>query len=161
MHVGAADPSHLCAHKSRTWFKFGWDGKMAHHERRFELFKDGGFGGHQITLTESISHFKDSCGAVSSISAVIIFVMAIDPDNPLAVEIRQEIAEIYFAACRKMIESLEALETFDRAPASSTRDNGQITRRTELFEETAERVSFVVIQREAMNLPCFVEFFDD
>lgn len=25
----------------------------------------------------------------------------------------------------------------------------------------AERVYFVVIQREAMNLPCFVEFFED
>jgi len=27
--------------------------------------------------------------------------MIIDPDNPLAVEIRQEMAEAHFAACKK------------------------------------------------------------
>jgi hypothetical protein len=87
--------------------------------------------------------------------------MAIDSDNPLAVEIRQEIADAYFAACKKMVDSLEALKTFDRARAASTPDNQQIARRTELIEDAAERVHFVVIQREAMNLPCFVEFFED
>jgi hypothetical protein len=87
--------------------------------------------------------------------------MDLDSDNPLAVEIRREIAEAYFAACRKMVNSLEALEAFDHAVASSTLDNGQITRRAELLEEARERVFFVVIQREAMNLSCFEEFFKD
>jgi len=87
--------------------------------------------------------------------------MDLDADNPLVVEIRQEIADAYFAACKKMVESLEALKTFDRACAASTQDNKQITRRNELIDDAAERVYFVVIQREAMNLPCFVEFFED
>ena len=84
-----------------------------------------------------------------------------DPDNPLAVEIQQEMAAAYFAACRKMVDSLEALKAFDRAVASSTLDNEQITRRSELLEDAAERVYFVVIQREAMKLSCFEEFFED
>jgi hypothetical protein len=29
-----------------------------------------------------------------------------DPDNPLTVEIRQEMAASYFAACKKMVDSL-------------------------------------------------------
>jgi hypothetical protein len=87
--------------------------------------------------------------------------MDLDPDNPLAVEIRQEMAETYFAACRKMVDSLEALKTFDRAVASSTLDNGQITRRSELLEAARERVFFVVIQREAMKFSCFEKFFKD
>src|SRR5580658_4524185 len=87
--------------------------------------------------------------------------MDLDPDNPLAVEIRQEMAEAYFAACRKMVASLEALKAFDRAVASSTLDNEQITRRAELLEEARERVFFVVIQREAMKFSCFEEFFKD
>jgi hypothetical protein len=87
--------------------------------------------------------------------------MDLDPDNPLAIEIRQEIAQAYFAACKKMVGSLEALAAFDRAVASSVSDNEQISRRAELLEEACERVFFVVIQREAMNLPCFEEFFKD
>ena len=73
-----------------------------------------------------------------------------DADNPLAVEIRQEMAATYFAACRKMVDSLEVLKDFDRAVASASRDKEQITRRSELLEEAVERVYFVVIQREAM-----------
>ena len=75
-----------------------------------------------------------------------------DPDNPLAVEIRQEAAAAYFAACRKMVASLEALKAFDRAVAAATPHHEQITNRSELLEEAAERVHFVVIQREAMKL---------
>ena len=84
-----------------------------------------------------------------------------DADNPLAAEIQQEMAAAYFAACRKMVDSLEALKAFDRAVASSTLDNEQITRRSELLEDAGERVYFVVIQREAMKLSCFEEFFED
>lgn len=87
--------------------------------------------------------------------------MDLDADNPLAVEIRQEMAQAYFAACRKMVDSLEALKTFDRAAALSAMNNGQVTRRSELLEEAAERVFFVIIQREAMKFPCFEEFFKD
>ena len=87
--------------------------------------------------------------------------MTFDSDNPLAIEIQQETAAAYFAACRKMVDALEALQIFDRAVASSTRDNEQITRRSELLEGAAERVYFVVIQREAMQLPCYGEFFED
>jgi len=87
--------------------------------------------------------------------------MDFDPANPLAVEIQQEMAAAYFAACRKMVDSLEVLKAFDRAVASATPANEQITRRSELLEDAAERVCFVVIQREAMNLSCFEEFFKD
>ena len=87
--------------------------------------------------------------------------MDFDPDNPLAVEIQQEMAAAYLAACRKMIDSLEALKAFDHAVASSIQDNEQITRRSELLEDAGERVYFVVIQREAMKLSCFEEFFED
>ena len=84
-----------------------------------------------------------------------------DADNPLAAEIQQEMAASYFAACRKMVDSLEALKAFDRAVAVATRDNEHITRRSELLEEAAERVHFVVIQREAMQLSGYEEFFED
>ena len=87
--------------------------------------------------------------------------MDLDPDNPLAVEIRQEMAQAYFAACRKMVDSLEVLKAFDRVVASSTLDNEQITRRAQLLEAACERVFFVVIQREAMKFSCFEEFFKD
>jgi len=87
--------------------------------------------------------------------------MDLDRDNPLAAEIRQEIAEAYFAGCRKMVDSLEALKTFDRVVGSSTLDKRQIVRRSELLDEAGERVYFVVIQREAMGLSCFEEFFED
>jgi hypothetical protein len=87
--------------------------------------------------------------------------MDLDSDNSLAAEIRQEMAETYFAACKKMVASLEALKVFDFAIASSTLNNEQTTRRTELLEEARERVFFVVIQREAMNFSCIAEFFKD
>ena len=83
------------------------------------------------------------------------------PITPLAAEIRQEMAVAYFAACKKMVASLGALKAFDHAVASATPVNEQIARRFELLEEAAERVYFVVIQREAMNLSCFEEFFKD
>jgi len=87
--------------------------------------------------------------------------MPIDSDNPLAIEIRQEMAESYFAACKKMVASLETLKAFDLTVASSTLDNEQITRRSELLEEAGERAHFVVIQREAMQLSCLEGFFED
>jgi len=91
---------------------------------------------------------------------MILLMSFIDPDNPLAVEILQEAALAYFAACKKMVDSLEALKTFDRAVLSSTLHSDQITRRSELLEYAAERVFFVVIQREAMKLLCSEEFFE-
>jgi len=84
-----------------------------------------------------------------------------DSDNPLAVEIRQEMAATYFAACKKMIDSLEALKAFDQALASSTPDRSQTTRRTELLDAATERVLFVLIQREAMKLSRDDHFFED
>ncbi len=87
--------------------------------------------------------------------------MMIDPDNPLAAEIRQEMAEAYFAACKPMVAALEALRVFDRTVAASTPDNGQIRHRSELLEEACERVHFVVIQREALQLSCLEGFFED
>src|SRR5579871_5646419 len=87
--------------------------------------------------------------------------MRIDPDNPLAAEIRQEMAEAYFAVCKKMVASLEALKVFDRTFGSAALNSEQIERRLELFEEACERVYFVVIQREALELPCFEGFFED
>jgi hypothetical protein len=87
--------------------------------------------------------------------------MDFDPDNPLAVEVQQEMAAAYFAACRKMVDSLAALKAFDRAVASSTLDNDHIKRRSELLEDVGERVYFVIVQREAMKLSCFEEFFEN
>ena len=84
-----------------------------------------------------------------------------DQDNPLAAEILQETAAAYFAACKKMVASLEALKAFDRALASANRDNAQVTRRSELFEDAVERVYFVVIQREAMKLSGYEQFFEN
>jgi len=86
--------------------------------------------------------------------------MDLDPDNPLATEIRQEAAESYFLACRKMVDALAALEAFDRAVASPSLENQQPTRRSELLEEAAEQVYFVMIQREAMRLLCSELFFE-
>ena len=83
-----------------------------------------------------------------------------DPDNPLAVEIQQEAAAAFFAACRKMVDSLEALKAFDGAVGLATRDKQQIARRSELLEAAAERVFFVIIQREAMKLSRDEHFFE-
>ena len=85
----------------------------------------------------------------------------IDPDNPLAVEILQESGEAYFAACRKMVDSLEALREFDHAVALPVREEEQIARRSELLDNAAERVHFVLIQREAMKLSRSETFFED
>ena len=82
-----------------------------------------------------------------------------EPDNPLAIEIQQETAAAYFAACRKMVEALDALKVFDGAVALATPDQPQITRRSELLEDATERVYFIVIQREAMKLSGYEEFF--
>lgn len=87
--------------------------------------------------------------------------MDLDRDNPLTVEIRQEMAAAYFGACRKMVDSLEALKSFDRSANLTVVDSGQSARRLELVEEAGERVYFVMIQREAMGLRCFEEFFED
>ena len=84
-----------------------------------------------------------------------------DPDNPMAVEIHQETAAAYFAACRKMVAALEALQAFDRVVACAKEGSAQFTRRSELLDETAERVYFVVIQREAMKLSGSEKFFED
>jgi hypothetical protein len=85
----------------------------------------------------------------------------IDPDNPLAAEILQESGEAYFAACRKMVDSLEELSSFDRELASLVLDDEQIARRSELLDNAAERVHFVLIQREAMKLSRSETFFED
>jgi hypothetical protein len=85
----------------------------------------------------------------------------IDPDNPLAAEILQEAAEAYFTACRKMVGSLEALRTFDHAVASGAQDDEQVMRRSQLLDEAAERVHFVLIQRDAMQLTGSKTFFED
>ena len=84
-----------------------------------------------------------------------------DPDNPLAIEIRQEMAAAYFAACKKMVDSLEALKVFDRASGLANRDSKQAKRRTELLDHAVERVFYVVIQREAMKFSGYEEFFED
>ena len=98
------------------------------------------------------------CGGTTD---TLLQVMTFDPDNPLAVEIQQEMAAAYFAACRKMVDSLEALKVFDRTVVLGTRDNETIRRRSELLEEAVERVYFVVIQREAMKLSWYEAFFQD
>jgi hypothetical protein len=85
----------------------------------------------------------------------------IDPDNPLAVEILQEAGEAYFAACRKMVDSLEAIKTFDSTVASPVLDEEQNALRSELLDKAAERVHFVLIQRDAMKLSWPETFFED
>jgi hypothetical protein len=79
--------------------------------------------------------------------------------NPLTVELKQETASAYFAACKKMVDSLEMLEAFDRTIASSTLDQARIARRSELLENAAERVFYVLIHREAMKLSGYEQFF--
>ena len=87
--------------------------------------------------------------------------MFIDPDNPLAAEILQEAGAAYFAGCKKMVACLEALSAFDRAVGSSAQNDEQVRRRTQLLDEAAERVHFVVIQRDAMQLTWSETFLDD
>ena len=64
-----------------------------------------------------------------------------DPDNPLAIELQQEAAVAYFAACKKMIGALNALETFDQAAAAAQRNAVSTSARAELLDVAAERVS--------------------
>jgi hypothetical protein len=85
----------------------------------------------------------------------------IDPDNPLAAGILEEAAQTYFAACRKMIDSLEGLRAFDRAVGLSVQDGEQVTRRSQLVDDAAEWVHFVLIQRDAMKLTWSETFFED
>jgi hypothetical protein len=85
----------------------------------------------------------------------------VDPDNPLAAEILQEAGEAYFSGCRKMVASLEALRAFDRAFALSIQEGEQVTRRSQLLDAAAERVHFVIIQRDAMQLSRSETFFED
>ena len=84
-----------------------------------------------------------------------------DADNPLAIEIRQEAAAAYFAACKKMVDALEALKAFDVAVVPTARDAAHNHRRAQLVEEAAERVHFVIIQREAMKFSYYDAFFQD
>jgi hypothetical protein len=79
----------------------------------------------------------------------------IDPDNPLAAEILREAAESYFAACRKMVDSLETLRACDG------QNDEQVKRKSQLLDEAAKRVHFVLIQREAMQLSWSETFFED
>jgi hypothetical protein len=82
----------------------------------------------------------------------------IDPVNPLAAEIQQEIASTYFAACRRMVAALDALKTFD-VDAPPERDEAHAARRSDLLAEAAERVYYVVVQREAMRMASTRAFF--
>jgi hypothetical protein len=91
-------------------------------------------------------------------SAPVVF---IDPDNPLAAEILQEAGEVYFSACKKMVSSLEALRAFDSAVAPAARDDERVTRRSHLLDDAAERVYFVLIQRDAIRLSGSETFLDD
>lgn len=84
-----------------------------------------------------------------------------DPHNPLAIEIRQEMASAYFAACKKMVDCLEALKAFDQTLAASRLDQAQTAHRSQLLDAAAERVHFVLIQREAMKLSWDEQFFED
>ena len=87
--------------------------------------------------------------------------MFIDPENSLAVEILKEAADVYFAGCRKMVESLEALRSFESAVPSSLQHGEQVERRSQLLDDAAERVHYVLIQRDAMRLSWSETFLDD
>jgi hypothetical protein len=86
--------------------------------------------------------------------------MTVDPKNPLAVELQQEMTVSYFAACRKMVDALEALNGFDKDLSSSARSIPQAALRAKLLAHARERVFYVVIQREAMKLPTLDHFFE-
>ena len=87
--------------------------------------------------------------------------MFIDPDNPLAAEILQEAGQAYSSACKKMVSSLEALKAFDSAVDSAARDDKQLMRRSQLLDDAAERVHFVLVQRDAMQLSGSERFLND
>jgi hypothetical protein len=79
----------------------------------------------------------------------------------LAAEILQEAGQAYFSACKKMVSSLEALKAFDATIGTSARDAMQFTRRSQLLDDAAECVHFVLIQRDAMQLSGSDRFLDD
>jgi hypothetical protein len=87
-------------------------------------------------------------------------VRLLDPENPLAAEINQEMATTYFAACRRMVAALDALKVLDAATATDG-DDGIAARRVDLLAEAAERVYNVVVQREAMQMTGQQQFFAD
>ena len=87
--------------------------------------------------------------------------MFVDPDNPLAAEILQEAGEAYFAGCKKMVAALEALRAFDSAVEAAVRDGERGARRSQLLDDAAERVHFVLIQRDAMRLSASETFLSD
>lgn len=87
--------------------------------------------------------------------------MFIDPDNPLAAEILQEAGQAYFAACKKMVAALEALRAFDNAVGPAVREKERAARRSQLLDDAAEQVHFVLIQREAMKLSGYGTFLSD
>lgn len=60
-----------------------------------------------------------------------------------------------------MMAALEALSAFDRAVGSSTPNDTQVSDRAQLLEEAAERVHFVLIQRDAMQLSGSETFLED
>jgi hypothetical protein len=78
----------------------------------------------------------------------------------LAAEILQEAGEVYFSACRKMVSSLEALSAFDSA-VGPARDDERVARRSQLLDDAAEWVYFVLVQRDAMQLSGSETFLDD
>jgi hypothetical protein len=79
----------------------------------------------------------------------------------VALEIQQEMAASYFAGCRRMVDSLEAIKAFDRSHTSAKRTSEESARRSALVDEAGERVHFVIIQREAMQLSGADQFFED
>ncbi|MFO1500456.1 MAG: hypothetical protein U1G07_19090 [Verrucomicrobiota bacterium] len=88
--------------------------------------------------------------------------MNLDRDSPLALELQQEMAAAYLAACQKMVDSLEALRSFDATTTASPVPE-QVGCRRQLIEHAAERVYFVLIQREALRLapdPAFLERYE-
>jgi hypothetical protein len=87
--------------------------------------------------------------------------MDLDLHNPLAIEIRQEMASAYFAACKKMVAALEALKAFDQAAAPASPDQKPSPRRLELLHDAVDRVFVVLVQREALKLSCLDGFFKD
>ena len=87
--------------------------------------------------------------------------MDLDSDNPLAAEIRQEMAQAYFASCKKMVAALDALKKFDHENVNFEQIPNYTPQRSELLAAAGERVYFVIIQREAMKLPVHEGFFED
>ena len=60
-----------------------------------------------------------------------------------------------------MVSSLEALRAFDSAVGPAARDDERVAPRSQLLDDAAERVYFVLIQRDAMQLSGSETFFED